>query len=137
MDEAAGLAPFNFKQAITEMVQREASDLHLKVGRPPTVRIAGELMQLAQTPLKPEELKALAEQLMTPRQVKEFDSPEVTEKKQLLYRRRLEALEQRLERLREQAMASPQHSQSPAPLAQQGADDGPTELLPSGARTGT
>ena len=72
MDEKAGLAPFNFKHAITEMVQRDASDLHLKVGRPPTVRIAGELSQLQQAPLKPEELKALAEQLMTPRQVKEF-----------------------------------------------------------------
>jgi twitching motility protein PilT len=73
MDEAtAGQSPFNFKQAITEMVQRDASDLHLKVGRPPTVRIAGELVQLEMTPLKPEELKALAEQLMTPRQVKEF-----------------------------------------------------------------
>ncbi len=72
MTDAAQVAPFNFKEAITEMVQREASDLHLKVGRPPTIRIAGELLQLAQAPLKPEDLKALAEQLMTPRQVKEF-----------------------------------------------------------------
>jgi twitching motility protein PilT len=64
--------PFNFKQAITEMVQRGGSDLHLKVGRPPTIRVAGDLFQLDQTPLKPEELKALAEQIMTPRQVKEF-----------------------------------------------------------------
>ena len=63
---------FNFKQAITDMVQRGGSDLHLKVGRPPTIRVAGELQQLAQPPLKPEELKALAEQIMTPRQVKEF-----------------------------------------------------------------
>ena len=63
---------FNFKQSITEMVQRGGSDLHLKVGRPPTVRVAGELSQLQQSPLKPEELKALAEQIMTPRQVKEF-----------------------------------------------------------------
>jgi len=63
---------FNFKAAITEMVKRNGSDLHLKVGRPPTVRIAGHLLQLKQQPIKPEELKALAEQLMTPRQVKEF-----------------------------------------------------------------
>lgn len=65
-------APFNFKAAITQMVQMNGSDLHLKVGRPPTVRVAGELIQLDQAPLKPEELKALAEQIMTPRQVKEF-----------------------------------------------------------------
>jgi twitching motility protein PilT len=64
--------PFNFKTAITEMVQRGGSDLHLKVGRPPTIRVAGDLYQLDQAPLKPEELKALAEQIMTPRQVKEF-----------------------------------------------------------------
>ncbi len=71
-EPAKSPAPFNFKAAITEMVRREASDLHLKVGRPPTVRVAGELVQLDQAPLKPEELKALAEQIMTPRQVKEF-----------------------------------------------------------------
>jgi twitching motility protein PilT len=64
--------PFNFKQAITEMVTRGGSDLHLKVGRPPTIRVAGDLYQLEQSPLKPEELKGLAEQIMTPRQVKEF-----------------------------------------------------------------
>jgi twitching motility protein PilT len=71
-DETDKGRPFHFKQAITEMVQLEASDLHLKVGRPPTVRVAGELYQLQMDPLKPEELKSLAEQLMTPRQVKEF-----------------------------------------------------------------
>jgi twitching motility protein PilT len=64
--------PFNFKQAITEMVQRNGSDLHLKVGRPPTIRVAGDLEPLDQAALKPEDLKALAEQIMTPRQVKEF-----------------------------------------------------------------
>src|SRR5437879_12216624 len=63
---------FNFKAAITHMVQRNASDLLLKVGRPATVRVNGELMSLETAPLKPEELKSLAEQIMTPRQVKEF-----------------------------------------------------------------
>ncbi|MDH4347940.1 MAG: type IV pilus twitching motility protein PilT [Gemmatimonadota bacterium] len=64
--------PFNFKQAITVMVQRNGSDLHLKVGRPPTIRVNGDLEGLEQQPLKPEDLKLLAEQIMTPRQVKEF-----------------------------------------------------------------
>jgi len=63
---------FSFKQSITDMVQQGGSDLHLKVGRPPTIRVAGELIQLNQQPLKPEELKALAEQIMTSRQVREF-----------------------------------------------------------------
>src|SRR5438094_566967 len=69
----AGQATFNFKAAITQMVQRNASDLLLKVGRPATIRVNGELVPLdSSSPLKPEELKSLAEQIMTPRQVKEF-----------------------------------------------------------------
>ena len=72
-DNAGASAPlFNFKQAISQMVQRNGSDLLLKVGRHPTVRLNGELTALEMQPLKPEDLKALAEQIMTPRQVKEF-----------------------------------------------------------------
>ena len=63
---------FNFKAVLQQLVQRGASDLHLKVGRPPTLRLHGELTPLDMPPLRPEDLKALAEQLMTPRQVKEF-----------------------------------------------------------------
>jgi len=71
---AAGATPpqFNFKLAISQMVQRNGSDLLLKVGRHPTVRLNGELTALEMQPLKPEDLKLLAEQIMTPRQVKEF-----------------------------------------------------------------
>jgi twitching motility protein PilT len=69
---AAGAPSFNFKAAITEMVKRNGSDLLLKVGRPPTIRQNGELHGLEMPALKPEELKSLAEQIMTPRQVKEF-----------------------------------------------------------------
>ena len=69
---ASAASTFNFKNTIGQMVQRNASDLLLKVGRPPTVRVNGELLGLEMPPLKPEDLKALAEQVMTPRQVKEF-----------------------------------------------------------------
>jgi twitching motility protein PilT len=76
MAEPKAAAPsqstFNFKQAISQMVQRTASDLLLKVGRPPTIRLNGELHALEMPPVKPEDLKLLAEQIMTPRQVKEF-----------------------------------------------------------------
>jgi twitching motility protein PilT len=71
-DTPAPAQPFNFKQAISQMVQRNGSDLLLKVGRAPTVRLNGELVSLEAAPLKPEDLKLLAEQIMTPRQVKEF-----------------------------------------------------------------
>ncbi|HUQ46544.1 MAG TPA: type IV pilus twitching motility protein PilT [Gemmatimonadaceae bacterium] len=69
---AGGAGTFNFKDVLQQLVQRGASDLHLKVGRPPTLRLHGELVPLDQPALKPEDLKGLAEQLMTPRQVKEF-----------------------------------------------------------------
>jgi twitching motility protein PilT len=67
-----GAPPFSFKQAISQMVQRGASDLLLKVGRPPSIRLNGELVPLNVQALRPEELKNLAEQIMTPRQIKEF-----------------------------------------------------------------
>ena len=69
-----GAAPLglNFKGVLQEMIRRNGSDLHLKVGRPPTIRVDGELEAIDGPPLKPEDLKALAEQLMTPRQVKQF-----------------------------------------------------------------
>ena len=72
MEGAPALVPFNFKQSISQMVQRNGSDLLLKVGRPPSVRINGELSALPMQPVRPEDLKQLAEQIMTPRQVKEF-----------------------------------------------------------------
>jgi twitching motility protein PilT len=62
----------NFKLVLQEMVRRNGSDLHLKVGRPPTIRVDGELEALDHAPLRPEDLKTLAEQLMTARQVKQF-----------------------------------------------------------------
>jgi twitching motility protein PilT len=62
----------NLKAVFQQMVQRGASDLHLKVGRAPTLRLHGDLVPLDFPALKPEDLKGLAEQLMTPRQLKEF-----------------------------------------------------------------
>jgi twitching motility protein PilT len=75
--ETAALSPaapsgISFKTVLQELIRRNGSDLHLKVGRPPTIRIDGELEPLEHQPLRPEDLKALAEQLMTPRQVKQF-----------------------------------------------------------------
>ena len=72
MAEPAPSKPFDFKATIMELVKRAGSDLHIKVGRPPMLRIRGDLHELNRSPLKPDQLKALAEQIMTPRQVKEF-----------------------------------------------------------------
>ena len=56
---AAGTAPatpFNFKAVLQQMVQQNASDLHLKVGRPPTLRLNCELVAIDVPPLRPEDL---------------------------------------------------------------------------------
>ncbi|MBC7671700.1 MAG: type IV pilus twitching motility protein PilT [Polaromonas sp.] len=71
-DSLPATSGFNFKAVLQQLVLRGASDLHLKVGRPPTLRLHGELSALEMPALRPEDLKSLAEQLMTPRQVKEF-----------------------------------------------------------------
>ena len=63
---------FDFKSVLQQLVKLNASDLHLKVGRPPTVRLNGDLRPLDFPPLKPEDLKSLGEQLMNPKQVKQF-----------------------------------------------------------------
>jgi len=70
--DAASAGAFNFKAVLQKLVQLSASDLHLKVGRPPTIRLNGDLHPLDFPPLKPEDLKTLAEQLMNPKQVKQF-----------------------------------------------------------------
>ena len=47
---------FNFKTVLQQLVQRGASDLHLKVGRPPTLRLHGQLTPLDMPALRPEDL---------------------------------------------------------------------------------
>ena len=65
-------AAFNFKAILQQMIQQNASDLHLKVGRAPTLRVNGDLIGLPMAPLTPEDLKSIAEQTMPPKQIKEF-----------------------------------------------------------------
>jgi twitching motility protein PilT len=69
---ASTAAGFSFRTVLQQMVQQGASDLHLKVGRPPTLRIHGELQPLPLPTMRPEDLKALAEQIMSPAHVREF-----------------------------------------------------------------
>ena len=72
-DKPAAPAPaFDYRAVLQQMVQRNASDLHLKVGRPPTLRIDGEMTSLDMPPLKPEDVKALAEAIMAPKNLQEF-----------------------------------------------------------------
>ena len=70
---APAAAAYNYKVVLQQMVQQNASDLHLKVGRPPTIRIDGELKALDMPALRPEDLRSIGEQIIPPKQRKEFE----------------------------------------------------------------
>jgi twitching motility protein PilT len=74
---AAGAAPapppYNFKVVLQTMAQQGGSDLHLKIGRPPTMRLNGELTPMDMPALKPEDLRSIGEQIIPPKQRREFD----------------------------------------------------------------
>ncbi len=63
---------FDYKAVLQHMIQTNASDLHLKVGRPPTLRIDGQMVSTEGAPLKQDDLRSVAEQVMGPRNIKEF-----------------------------------------------------------------
>src|SRR3954465_4153086 len=63
---------FDYKAILQHMVHQNASDLHLKVGRPPTLRVDGHMVTLEMPALKQEDLRSLAEQIMAPKNIKEF-----------------------------------------------------------------
>src|SRR5262245_50092464 len=48
------------------LAENEGSDLHLKVGAPPIMRIDGELRRTDQPRLRPEDTEKLAESIMPP-----------------------------------------------------------------------
>ena len=63
---------FDYKAILQHMVQQNASDVHLKVGRPPSLRVHGQMVSLEMPPLTQEDLRSLAEQIMAPKNIKEF-----------------------------------------------------------------
>jgi len=62
----------NLKNLLERMVKEESSDLHLKAGSPPVLRINGRLKVIKEEPLSPEELRKTAQQIMTKDQQEEF-----------------------------------------------------------------
>jgi twitching motility protein PilT len=70
----ASAPQYNYKAILQAMVQQNASDLHLKVGRPPTLRVDGDLRPLELPPLKPEDLRSIGDQILPPKQRREFDT---------------------------------------------------------------
>jgi twitching motility protein PilT len=70
---APAAPPYNFKVVLQTMAQQGGSDLHLKIGRPPTMRLNGELTPMDMPALKPEDLRSIGEQIIPPKQRREFD----------------------------------------------------------------
>lgn len=61
------------KPLLERMVKENASDLHLKAGAPPVLRIDGRLIVTNDQTLSPESLRRVAAQLMTEEQQKKFE----------------------------------------------------------------
>ena len=62
----------SIEQLLEQVVKAGASDLHLKVGSPPMIRVDGELESLDETPCTPDDTKDIAAALMTEKQIRRF-----------------------------------------------------------------
>src|SRR6056297_3677598 len=63
----------NIKTLLREMMERRATDLHLTVGAPPTIRIDGELQRMEYDPLTPQETQDLVYSILKDEQKKRFE----------------------------------------------------------------
>lgn len=64
----------DLNQLFSQMRLRGASDLHLRVAMPPTLRVDGELVPLEEEVLRPEDLEAMVGSILTPAQKERFDN---------------------------------------------------------------
>ncbi len=62
----------NIKKTLEEMINQGASDLHLKAGLPPVVRVDGQLKHLSAERPSPKDLEEVASQILTPSQKERF-----------------------------------------------------------------
>src|SRR6266540_4636868 len=69
---AAVESTFDYRAVLRQMLEQNASDLHLKVGCSPTLRVDGDLRSLQMPPLRSDDMKALADQIMPPKRQREF-----------------------------------------------------------------
>ncbi|HSJ28127.1 MAG TPA: PilT/PilU family type 4a pilus ATPase [Acidimicrobiia bacterium] len=65
----------SFDELLRRAVESRASDVHLKVGSPPVVRIDGELLRLADLPsLRPDDVETFAREIFTVKAAEVFDA---------------------------------------------------------------
>lgn len=63
----------NLKSLLDEMIGRRASDLHIRVGFPPVLRVDGELFDLSVEPVTVDDIDAFCDEIMSGYQKDEFD----------------------------------------------------------------
>jgi len=68
---SAGLA-YTLEDLLYELGQRQGSDLHLKAGQPPIMRIHGRLYRTERPPLEDEQVRALAWSILSEEQQQRF-----------------------------------------------------------------
>jgi twitching motility protein PilT len=66
------LVPDDIFRLFDLVVERNASDLHITVGRPPVIRLSGRLKNVNHPPLTPPEATALISAIIPPAKAKEF-----------------------------------------------------------------
>jgi twitching motility protein PilT len=63
----------DIKQILKEMIVRDASDLHLKVASPPSLRINGRLVMMEHPAPTVQDMISVAQQILTPTQREQFE----------------------------------------------------------------
>jgi twitching motility protein PilT len=65
--------PLSLDDLLRFITKKGASDLHLKPGRPPLLRLQGRLMPIKSVPLKPQDVEGMVLSLLSESQRKKFD----------------------------------------------------------------
>jgi len=65
--------PIEIEGLLREVVDMRASDVHLQAGSPPSVRVEGLVRLLGRESLTPQDLSDLADDVMSPRQRRQFE----------------------------------------------------------------
>ncbi len=64
----------NIRHTLERMSQAGASDLHIKAGTPPTIRVDGKLIPLDEPEPSSKDIESIVEQILTPNQQKAFEN---------------------------------------------------------------
>lgn len=63
----------HIQELLSVMVEKKASDIHIKVGRPPLLRVNGDLEPMEMAALTADQVADLAKQILSERQLQTFD----------------------------------------------------------------